>query len=116
LHHPPFDTGIAFMDACRLLDATPFEAVLRGFDHVERVLCGHVHRSVQRRFAGTLACICPSTATEIALGLQDDAPPAFHPGPGGLLLHHWSAHTGLVTHLLSLGEQDMPQRFEGAWG
>jgi urea transport system ATP-binding protein len=29
------------------------------------VLCGHVHRQMVRRWAGTVVCSCPSTTTEI---------------------------------------------------
>jgi hypothetical protein len=70
---------------------------------VERVICGHLHRMMLRRWAGTLVASSPSTATEIALGLRPDALPASYLGPPACLLHHWSEATGLITHLSPIG-------------
>ena len=36
---------------------------------VERIVAGHLHRPITRRFAGTVASTCPSTAHQIALDL-----------------------------------------------
>jgi 3',5'-cyclic AMP phosphodiesterase CpdA len=53
LHRPPFRTGIGHLDRSMLLDADALAAVIGQHPHVERVVCGHVHRSIQCRFAGT---------------------------------------------------------------
>jgi|GEM_PF-738235 len=56
LHHPPFDTGIGHMDRQRLLVGdTELAQIVAQAPQVERILCGHLHRSIQVRFAGTLA-------------------------------------------------------------
>lgn len=99
LHHPPFDCGIPYMDLYRCHGAERLKAVLRRHPNVERVACGHVHRVMQLRFAGTLLVTAPSTATQIALRLRPDAEPASHLDPPGFLLHHWLPGTGLVTHV-----------------
>jgi 3',5'-cyclic AMP phosphodiesterase CpdA len=111
LHHPPFASGIAYLDRYRLRDPEPLAAVLRAFDHVEAVLCGHVHRTMMRRWAGTIVCAGPSTATEIALRLAPDAAPASYLGPRGFLLHRWTEADGLVSHVVDLGRYPGPFPF-----
>jgi 3',5'-cyclic AMP phosphodiesterase CpdA len=47
LHHPPFDTGIAYTDAARLRNADALAAVLRRHPRVLLIAAGHVHRAAQ---------------------------------------------------------------------
>ncbi len=55
MHHPPFQTGIAHMDELGLLaGADRLEKLLRGHQNIERIICGHLHRSIQARFANTM--------------------------------------------------------------
>jgi 3',5'-cyclic-AMP phosphodiesterase len=58
MHHPPFDTGIDHMDAMGLEGADAFEAVISRHAHVERIVCGHLHRSIQCRVGGAVRWIC----------------------------------------------------------
>ena len=103
LHHPPFRTGIDHMDAMMLEDGDPLAAVLSRYGHVERVLCGHVHRSVQCRFAGTVAQIAPGTAHAVQLTLAGE-PSRWVMEPPGMLLHEWRDGRGLVSHLDFIGD------------
>ncbi len=107
LHHPPFLCGIPYLDKYRLEAPERLEAVIARHGHVERVLCGHVHRPMQLRFGGTVLCACPSTTTQIALRLKPDARPASFLEPPALLLHWWQPGQGMVTHTSYIG------RFEG---
>ncbi len=111
LHHPPFKTGIGHMDWSRLRDADALAAVVKEHPQVERVLCGHVHRAVQTRFAGTIAQIGPGTAHQVKLTLDEGRGP-WNMEPPGFLLHRWTADHGLVTHQLSVGDFGP----EGAFG
>ena len=112
LHHPPFACGIPYMDAYRHLDAGPVAAVLERHANVELVLCGQVHRPMMlRRWANTVACACPSTATEIDLRLQTAAAPRSHAGPRGVMLHLWDPDFGMVSHLSQVGSFAGPYPF-----
>lgn len=103
-HHPPISSGIVWMDEMCGFAATDREAVVLGrHRHVEAVVSGHLHRSLQRRYAGTLSITCPSTAGALALGLGG-GPVEYTTEPTGLLLHHWREHAGLVSHLVPLGD------------
>lgn len=111
MHHPPFACGIPYLDRYRYLDPDPLADIVRAHPQVEAVLCGHVHRMMMRRWAGTIVMTCPSTTTEIALQLAPDAPPASHGGPPGFLLHCWETGTGLVSHLCHVGAFPGPYPF-----
>jgi Icc protein len=112
LHHPPFATGIRHMDEMGLAgDATAgLSDVIARHRQVERVLCGHLHRFIVRRFAGTLAMTGPSTAHSLELDLID-GPPAWTHEPPALLVHRWDPDDGLVTHLQVIGDP-RPVTFE----
>jgi len=111
MHHHPFACGIPYLDNYRCDDGDRLAAVVARHAHVERVVCGHVHRQMMRRWGGTVLVSCPSTATQIALRLVPDAAPASFSEPPGLLLHHWKPDNGLVTHAVPIGRFPGPYDF-----
>lgn len=112
MHHPPFATGIADMDRINCRNGTAMAAVLRRFDHVERVLCGHHHRPITVRWAGTIGSVAPSTAHQVTLDLVPDGSPAtFMMEPPGFHLHVWSRDAGLATHGVVIGRYAGPFPF-----
>ncbi|MCW5773889.1 MAG: phosphodiesterase [Rhodospirillaceae bacterium] len=111
MHHPPFRTGIRHMDNYGLKNADGFAAVIARHRQVERVIAGHLHRSIQCRVGGTVASTCPSTAHQIVLDLRDQAPLGFAFEPPGYQLHVWYPDAGLVTHTAVIGDFDGPYPF-----
>lgn len=111
LHHPPFTCHIPYMDQYRYINDDPLATVIASAPNVEMLVCGHLHRVMMRRWAGTMICSCPSTTTEIALQLDPAATDASFIGPRGYLLHHWSDPGGLLTHVVNTGEADGPYPF-----
>ena len=116
MHHPPFVTGIGYMDRIRLRNADALALLLQRHPRARLVAAGHVHRAAQASFAGVSATICPAGEQACALDLSARwgevfmrEPPAFH-------LHAWFPGEGfgtLVTHLVPVGEVDGPYLFEG---
>jgi 3',5'-cyclic AMP phosphodiesterase CpdA len=104
VHHPPFATGVAHMDAHPFEGADRFAAVLRRHPQVERLAAGHVHRAMQTRWAGVAATTCPSTAHQFALDLRAAAPAAYTLEPPGFQLHCRTPDGGIVTHTAAIGE------------
>jgi 3',5'-cyclic AMP phosphodiesterase CpdA len=102
MHQPPLICGIPYLDKYRCMNGDRLEQLLWRYPAVERVLCGHVHRQMQKRFAGTLLCTAPSTATAIALRPYQGATPASFIEPAGFLLHHWQPG-GMLTHSVPVG-------------
>lgn len=113
MHHPPFVTGIGHMDRVGLDSSDALEAVVRRHPQVERVMCGHLHRSIQARFGGTVASTCPSTAHQVALDLASPSPDNFVMEPPGYQLHFWNGKQ-LVTHTAVLGDFAGPYPFRTA--
>lgn len=115
LHHPPFGTGIGHMDSA-LLDANDslaLAALIGRYPNVERVLCGHLHRPIHTRFAGTIASTAPSPAHQVALDLTPQAPSVFVMEPPAFALHLWQPGAGLVSHHGYLDAYDGPYPFHG---
>jgi 3',5'-cyclic AMP phosphodiesterase CpdA len=107
MHHAPFVTGLAHVDEVGMEGAEALEQVIARHPQVERVLCGHVHRSTQIRFGGTIASSCPSTAHQAALDLRPDGLDSFTLEPPGFQLHRWNGRT-LFTHTLAVGAFEGP--------
>ncbi len=105
LHHPPFMTGIEFMDSCALRDGDKLAEVIAKHEHVERVLCGHLHRPIQRRFAGTIAMTAPGTAHQVSLDLSGDPDNAtWISEPPAILLHRLGVDGAMISHQAYLGD------------
>lgn len=113
MHHPPFATGIGHMDVQSLAadDLPAFARIVRAAGNVERILCGHLHRSIDARFAGTVASTCPSPAHQVALDLDPDGEPGFVMEPPAYKVHAWVPGQGLVSHLAYVGTFDGPHPF-----
>jgi 3',5'-cyclic AMP phosphodiesterase CpdA len=110
MHHPPFVTQLARMDAYGLDGRERFAAIVARHPQVELIACGHVHRHVHALVGGRAAVIAPSTAHQLALDLRPDAPLRFRLEPPGWLLHAWGRE-GRVTHVARSGDFGEPHPF-----
>ncbi len=116
-HHPPFATGIWWMDAIGVKGGRRFADVIRRYDNIERVACGHIHRSIARRWAGTVASVAPSTAHQLALDLADTAFLGLTLEPAGYDLHVVGRNR-ITTHTVAVGTPEIfshvtPERLPG---
>lgn len=105
IHHPLFDTGIAFLDAAGTDWADGLVALLAEHDNVEMILSGHVHRSIQSVVGGVLANICPSTAQQTTLDLaaSPSADALFVLEPAAFQIHR-VGEGPVVTHTVPVGD------------
>lgn len=105
MHHPPFATGIGEMDRIGLVEgAAAFASVVARHSHVQRIICGHVHRTMYSTVGGTVASIAPSTAHHVALRLGQDAPALWTLEPPAFHLHRLPDQGPLVTHVVPVGD------------
>lgn len=112
MHHPPFRTGIVKMDELGLAGIEGFERVVSKYRHVEAILCGHLHRAIQCRVAGTLAQTCPSTAHQMYFGIGEGSIWGFVYEPPAIQIHWWNERA-LVTHTVAIDRFDGPYSFRG---
>jgi Icc protein len=112
MHHPPFETLIGHMDRIGLLEgADALAEILAAHPEVERVICGHLHRTIFSRFGGTVVSTAPSPAHQVCLDLAPEAPSAWNLEPPGFHLHAWSGPGCLATHVAAIGQFDGPFPF-----
>jgi Icc protein len=97
MHHPPFTTGIWWMDCIGLTGARDFEAVIRRHPQVRLVLCGHLHRPIQTAWGATLVSTAPSTTHQTQCNLHPDHGPVVAAEPPMLQLHWWTGDA-FVSH------------------
>ena len=117
LHHPPFDTGIGYMDAIRLLNADALAALLRRHPRARLLAAGHVHRAAQTTFAGRAATICPAGEKACALDFAGRWGDVYMEEPQAFHLHAWLPGDDfgtVVTHLLPIGDVAGPYSFDPA--
>lgn len=100
MHHPPFDSGIAFMDGIGLTQGRErFLEIVKHAPNIIRIVCGHQHRPITTAVAGTMVSLCASTTAQIPFDLGPDLPLPLVPEPPTLQLHLWHAGN-LVSHTL----------------
>ncbi|MDY7579396.1 phosphodiesterase [Herbaspirillum sp. RTI4] len=115
MHHPPFLTGIAHMDAIGLTGREAFAEIVSRHPQIELILCGHLHRHIQTMIGGRRVLTCPSPAHQVALDLKPAAPSCFRMEPPGYMLHRWE-DGNMVSHAVAIGDYDGPYPFFDAAG
>jgi 3',5'-cyclic-AMP phosphodiesterase len=106
MHHPPFDTGIWWMDRSHIRGVEAFERIVRRHPQVRRVIAGHIHRSIHVAWGGTIVTVGPSTAHQVGLELTPEAEPVLTAEPPMFTVMDWSKET-CVTHLSGF-DADVP--------
>ncbi len=107
MHHPPFTTGIWWMDAGALRrGADGLRAVVADHPQVRRIICGHHHRSIITSWGATVVSVAPSTAHQVHLDLSPESPARFTTEPGGFHLHVVDGDD-VTTHVVTA---DPPER------
>ncbi|AZV78915.1 phosphodiesterase [Parasedimentitalea marina] len=91
LHHPPFASGIDFMDTIGLSNAHDLSDTVTGYNGELRIVCGHIHNLMVANIAGHTAMSAPSPSSTFPYDLRSNAPVGFMTLEGGCLLHRWNS-------------------------
>jgi 3',5'-cyclic AMP phosphodiesterase CpdA len=118
LHHPPFETGIDWIDVGaeepwirRLGEA------LAGRSHVVGLVCGHIHRPIATVWRGLPVSVCAATAPQLALSLapldpeKPDGRPLILDGPPAFAMHRITP-AGLVSHFAAVEHAPVLARYD----
>ena len=104
MHHPPFVTGVDQMDKHGFDGRAALAEIVLRHPQIERILCGHLHRAIESRFAGAIVGTAPSTAHQLVLDLRPGASLSFAMEPPCYQLHHWREGASVVTHTAAIGD------------
>jgi len=111
LHHPPFLTGIAAMDAIPLHAPEFFLARIARHGRVRAVLAGHHHRVIMAQSGNTMLLAGPATGGHQSELTYDPAARAyFHLEPGGYFLLRRDG-TDMTATLATIGDFPGPYPF-----
>lgn len=105
MHHPPFASGIGFLDRPPFQGAAEMAGIVRAHRQVRQVICGHIHRAIHLNWAGTCAAVAPSTLYQMNLDLDPAA--TFKPtaDPPAIALYRWQDGVGPLGYISLIGKQ-----------
>jgi 3',5'-cyclic-AMP phosphodiesterase len=99
MHHPPFRTGVAALDAGGFVNADELGRIVRAHRQIARLCAGHLHTTLMQPWNGTVACTAPSTSPQFVLGRS---PLRVGIESAGFLLHEWSFNAEVHTYIVRL--------------
>lgn len=113
MHHPPVESGIAWMTTdVREPWVARFADAIAGANHVQGLICGHLHRSLTLQWQGLTVAVCSSSAPQVALDLRlidvdrpDNRAMIVAEAPA-YALHYWNGEQ-LVSFFDRAGRQDV---------
>ena len=100
-HHPPYTSGIGFMDAYGLAGGQRELESLRAVPGVMGVVTGHLHRHAVHHDGSITVVTAPSSAAQVALDLEG-GPTTYTDEPGAVLIHLIDG-SSITTHVQPLG-------------
>jgi Icc protein len=98
LHHPPFTTGVDWMDSSGFAGLAALRRVIaENSTKILRILCGHFHRPVVTTVEGVTTSVCLAGTYHVALDLRPAADRSIIRDPRGYQLHLLDG-ASVVTH------------------
>ena len=117
LHHPPIATGLSWMtENPEARWVRTLRPIVEANPQILAMVCGHLHRPIVTRWAGTTLAVCPSTAPQVALDMkkmdaeQPDNRPMIVADRPYFALHYWNGD-GLITHFDTVEDHEVLARF-----
>jgi len=111
MHHPPVKLGVIETDVDGFTGADKLGKIVKKYNNIEGILCGHVHLPTFTRWQGTIVSTAPSIGMRLLLDLTLEQPPQFLLEKPAYQLHYWTAEKNLVSHLSEV-KRSVSYRFE----
>ena len=83
MHHPPFRTGVRWMDDAGFIGLDRLTSVIEASGNVDRIICGHIHRPMTTTVGGVTTEVGLSTSVHVALDLEPNGPTQLIRDPAG---------------------------------
>ena len=112
LHHPPFDIGVAPVDAHGFRHAGRFREIVERNPQIVGIACGHIHRFFSTRIGNANAITSPSTAPQLVVR---HSPLGYSVGieAPSFTLHQWDGRTlRTIVHSVLRPAQTSDDRFD----
>jgi 3',5'-cyclic AMP phosphodiesterase CpdA len=106
MHHPPFVTGMWWMDYGGLDAAPTMRSIVDRHPQVAAVLSGHVHRAIHTTWGSTLVATAPAVTYQSCLALETGGAPLVTDVVAPIPLLWWDGQTMLAGHT----DYRLPQR------
>ena len=120
MHHPPLETGIAWLDGSeREPWMARFAETIAGHAQIVGIVCGHMHRTIHAALGGVPVTVCSSTAPTVGLDLtpldprRPDGRAMITDELPGYGLHLWNGQR-LGSHCECVPEARVFARFDAA--
>ena len=111
MHHPPVKLGVIETDIDGFSGADKLGEIVKKYNNIEGILCGHVHLPTFTRWQGTIVSTAPSIGMRLFFDLTLEQPSQFQLEKPAYQLHYWTPENCLVSHLLEVGDSE-PYLFE----
>jgi Icc protein len=108
MHHPPFKSGITFMDKIGLRGVDALADLLSDHCGELRVVCGHIHCMMVSEVGTKIALSAPSPCSSFAFDLRETAPVGYFDREDGFLIHRWDGAFSSVRVSLDGGAGPFP--------
>ncbi|MBL6932137.1 MAG: phosphodiesterase [Rhodospirillales bacterium] len=111
MHHPPFKSGIGFMDKRPFVNADKLETIIRRNSQIVGIVCGHMHRNISVAWGGTIACVAPSLVFQMTMDFTTGSSSSFMLEPAACPVFLWNEDNGLIAHCSLIGDYGPPNSF-----
>lgn len=113
MHHPPFLSGLTWMDQSGFDGLAQFREIIDPH-RIDRIICGHLHRPVNAMVAGTIAQVGLSLINHVALNFTPKSELWVVNEPVGYQIYRgsWISTTAMewVVHTRYLEDTEAPTR------
>ncbi len=106
IHHPPFHTGIAFVDLAPSDWYGHLSRLISEHSQVKLVLCGHAHTTMSGQIAGVPVYVAPSSAFQLSSSLGVDEAPSLINEAGPVTIHYWTGNQFVTSPYLPPQERE----------
>ncbi|MBT4068369.1 MAG: phosphodiesterase [Candidatus Marinimicrobia bacterium] len=112
MHHPPVNCGVLETNEDGFIGKELLGDVIKSHDHVEKIICGHIHLPINTRWCGTVISTAPSLGMKLALDLTLTRESEFYLEAPAYQLHYWTPENNLITHTVNVKPVEGPFLFK----